>query len=142
SIPKLWTLAAVYERPISELVDLYEGEQLRRVVPRKGGSYDIYRKLGIQALDRREILKAAACFLGALDHAKREPEKRQQLAVAYNNVGGTLVRIGRYLSARQHLEEALNLVERLETRARILDNLAVAHYHLDNLMLAEILSRE
>jgi tetratricopeptide (TPR) repeat protein len=33
-------------------------------------------------------------------------------------------------------------VETIQTRCRILDNLAITHYHLDNLPLAELFSRE
>lgn len=141
SVPKLATLAAVFGRPLSELVDLYEIEELRRFVPENAG-YDLCRRLGMEHLERGEITSALACFLGALDSAKRDGASRQTLAVAHNNVGHVLLRGGRYLTARRYLEEGLLLVESEMSRARLLDNLANVHYQMDDLMLAEILSRE
>jgi tetratricopeptide (TPR) repeat protein len=141
SLPKLCSLAEVYGRQISELVDLYEIEQFRGLVPKRG-SYDLLRKLGIQGLEKGEVTKALACFLGALDAAKRDQAPQQTLAVAYNNVGGALIRACRYLLARNYLEEGLRWVESDHTRARLFDNLAIVHYHLDNLPLAELISRE
>jgi tetratricopeptide (TPR) repeat protein len=141
SVPKLATLANVYGRPISELVDLYEIEELRRLVPKKA-NYDLCRQLGIEALQKGEVTKALACFLGAIDAAKREGALGQRLAVACNNAGNALLKGGRYETARRYLEEGLRQVESPLTRARLLDNLANVHYQLDDLHLAELLSRE
>ena len=141
SVPKLATLAEVYGRPIAELIDLYELEHLRRLVPRKG-TYDICRQLGIESLQKGKITKALACFLGALDSAKLSGAGSQQLASAYNNVGHALLKGGRYLAARRYLEEGLRIVENRRTHVRILDNLANVHYQLDNLPVADIFSRE
>ena len=141
SIPKLHTLAGVYRRPLSELVDLYEIEQLRRLVPKRG-TYDILRRLGIEKFEKGELTKGLACFLGALDVARREGGDRQRLAIAYNNVGGALVRSERYLMAKGYLEDGLRFVQTVQTRTRLLDNLANVWYHLDNMPLAELFSRE
>lgn len=140
SVPKLATLASVYGRPISELIDLYEIEELRRLVPKKAG-YAMCRTLGIESLERGEITKALACFLGALDAARLEAPDRQRFAVALNNAGHALLKGGRYLTARQYLEEGLRFVDRPGTRARLLDNLANVHYQLDDLLIAELLAR-
>lgn len=141
SLPKLAALADIYQRPVSELFDLYENEALRRLVPKKK-SYEMLHDLGIKSLDRGEITKATACFLGALDVARADPEDRQRLAVAHNNVAGALIRGGRYLTARQYLEAGLEYVQGVHTRVRLLDNLAIVHYHLHNLQVAEVFSRE
>lgn len=141
SVPKLATLANVYGRPISELIDLYEISELRKLIPKRA-NHDLCRKLGIESLRKGEITKALACFLGALDAARREEADDQKLAVAHNNAGHALLKGGRYLTARRFLEEGLRLVESPITRGRLLDNLANVHYQLDDLYLAEVLSRE
>lgn len=141
SLPKLAALADIYQRPISELFDLYENDALRRLVPKKK-SYEMLHELGLKALGKGEITKGIACFLGALDAAQASGLDRQTLAVAHNNVAGALLRAGRYLSARQYLEAGLELVESTPTRIRILDNLAIVHYQLGNLRVAELYSRE
>ena len=139
SVPKLATLAAVYGRPLSDLIDLYEIEELRKLVPRRAG-YDLCRRLGIESLRKGETTKALACFLGALAAARREGADRQKLAIAHNNAGHALMRGGRYTTARRYLEEGLRCVESQGTRARLLDNLAIVHYQLDDLILADVLS--
>jgi len=141
SIPKLMTLTSIFERPINELIDLYEIETLRRFVP-KGKSVELLRELGVQALDKGEVPKALALFLGMLDAARQSGRDPQKLAVALNNVGAVLIRAGRYLNAQLYLEEGFRYVRAPQTRARLLDNLAQVHYQLDRLVLAEALSRE
>ena len=141
SVPKLATLAGVYGKPLMQLVDLYELEQLRRLVPRSS-SYAALRKLSLESMDKGLLTKGLACSLGALDAARREGLDVHTVAIAYNNLGWAMNKTERHVLARQFLEEGLRIVERPETRIYLLNNLAIAHYHLDNLLVAEVISRE
>src|SRR5262245_15514540 len=69
SLPKLATLAAVYGRPLMELVDRYEIERLRRLIPRRA-TEAICQRIGEESLQRGALAKAVACFLGALETAR------------------------------------------------------------------------
>jgi len=97
SIPKLAGLASVFGRSLTQLTDIYELETLRRAVP-KGKTYQMLRGLGLKALGEGDLPKALALFLGALDAAGREKDL-ENLARAHNNVGGVLIRVGRYLES-------------------------------------------
>ena len=153
SLPKLATLAAVYGRPLMELIDLYEIEQLRHLVPRRT-TYEVCHKLGNESLERGEVTKAIACFLGALDAAKRAQadrgplpdakkalDDRERLAIANLNVGNAIWRSGRHIMAREYLEEGLRLAESPLTRASLLNILTIVHFHLDNTIVADALSQ-
>lgn len=140
SVPKLATLANIYQRSLSELVDMYELETLRGLVTSKGDFWH-FRQVAIDALSESDTPRAVSAFLKGLEAARRAGDTGL-IAQALNGVGHAFLRGGRFHAARRYLEEALRCVEDPRVRGYILDNLAIVHYQLDDLSLADLLSEK
>lgn len=140
SVPKLSALARVYERPISDLVDVYESVARAGLAPKRASLVHL-QELGIHALSAGKYAKALACFERALDAATTARIAGERLAIMYHAMGRALTKAGRFLTARQYLEEALRAVESMPIRAKLIRDLAVVHAGLGDTILAELLSR-
>jgi len=138
SVPKLATLTNVYQRPLQELVDLYELEHLRALVPEQEGDFWHFRKLGIEYGAQGDHRRSAAAMLRGLDAARASGDI-DATAQALTSVGIGLYRLARYHASQRFLVEALRLVRVDRIRAYALYSLAQTHYHLNNLTLAEFL---
>src|SRR5262245_17280521 len=66
----------------------------------------------------------------------------ERLAGAYAAAGDALMETGRHLSARKLVEGALHITKEPARRRRLLGDLAVAHHHAVNALLAEVMARE
>lgn len=141
SVPKLATLAHVYQRPLTEFVDLYELENLRELVPAQEGDFWHFRKLGIEYRAEGDHRRSVAAMLRGLDAARASGDI-DATAQALTNVGIGLHQLARYHAAQRFLEEALRMVRDDRIRGYALHNLANAHHQLDNLMLADTLSEK
>jgi transcriptional regulator with XRE-family HTH domain len=141
SVPKLATLAAIYERPLSELINLYEVEQLRKLIPERT-TLAKSQQLGSRCLADGDLARALTCFLGALDAAEREGVTGDRLALVYYDIAQPLARQKRFEPARRYLEEGLRQAETPRVRARLLGDLATTAHHLGSEMLADLISRE
>src|SRR5262249_35246261 len=69
SVPKLATLANVYQRPLQEFVDLYELEQLKTLVPEQEGDFWHFRQIGIDYRAEGDHRRSAGAMLRGLDAA-------------------------------------------------------------------------
>ena len=138
SVPKLATLANVYQRPLHEFVDLYELEHLRALVPEQKGDFWHFRKLGIDYRAAGDHRRAAAAMLRGLDAARASGDI-DAIAQALTSVGIGLSRLTRYNAARRFYEDALRVIRVDRILGYALHGLAQAHYHLDDLILSELL---
>jgi tetratricopeptide (TPR) repeat protein len=141
SVPKLATLANIFERPIQEFVDLYEIEHLKSLVPDAGrrllalpeARIDYRAEGDPWAVRRRE------CCEGSMPRALRR--HRCDRAGAHER-RIALISLSRYHAAQRFLEEALaSRPDRPDPRVA-LHNLARAHFQLDNESLADYLSQK
>jgi tetratricopeptide (TPR) repeat protein len=139
SVPKLATLAHVYQRPLTEFVDLYELENLRELVPAQEGDFWHFRKLGIDYRAQGDPRRSAAAMLRGLDAARASGDI-DATAQALTSVGIGLNRLSHYHAAQRFFEEALQLVRDDRIRGYALHNLSLSHYHLGSLFLADTLS--
>src|SRR5262245_49177928 len=141
SVPKLATLASVYRRPLQELVDLYELEHLRVLVEPGLGDFWHYREMGIELDFAGDHRRSASAFLRGLD-AARASDDIDVIAQAITSTGISLNRISRFHASRPFFEEALRCVRQDRIRGYALHNLAVAHYHLGDYLIADCLSEK
>jgi tetratricopeptide (TPR) repeat protein len=138
SVPKLATLAHVYQRPLTEFVDLYELENLRELVPAQEGDFWYFRKLGIDYASQGDHKRSAAAMLRGLD-AARAFGGIDAIAQALASAGIALNQISRFNAAQRFFEEALRVVRNDRIRGYAFWGLARTHYHLDDHLLAEML---
>jgi tetratricopeptide (TPR) repeat protein len=141
SIPKVSALAAIYQRPVTDLIDLCDVAEFRRFVPRRASSEKL-RRVAKEHLEEGEVEKAFACFMAAIETAKEEGKTGDALALVYQDAGSSLLEGRRYLTARQYIEEGLKLSEEPSTFARLLIDLALVQRRLGAAVISEVLTRE
>jgi tetratricopeptide (TPR) repeat protein len=141
SVPKLATLAHVYQRPIQEFVDLYELENLKALVPNQEGDFQHFRKLGIEYGAQGDHRRSAAAMLRGLCAARASGDV-DAIAQALTSVGVGLHRLALFNAALRFHEEALRTVRDDRIRAYALHGMAIAYYHLGNFMLADYLGEK
>jgi len=139
SVPKLATLANVYERPPQEFVDLYELEHLKALVPKQEGDFWHFRKLGIAYGTEGDHKRSAAAMLRGLEAARASGDI-DAIAQALTSVGLGLHRLGRHNAALRFHEESLRIVREDRIRGYALWGVAQAYFHLHNIVLAECLA--
>jgi transcriptional regulator with XRE-family HTH domain len=141
SVPKLATLAHVYQRPLHEFVDLYDLEQLRALVPEQEGDFWHFRKLGIEYGTQGDHGgRPPRCSEG---WTRRAPEEistrplRRSPVWASASTGSPGITPPSGFSRRR---SAWFAVDRI--RGYALYDLALAHYHLADLMLSGLAVRK
>ena len=141
SVPKLATLANVYQRPLLEFVDLYELEHLKSLVPEQEGDFGHFRQVAIDYRLEGDHWRSAGGMLRGLDAARGSGDI-DVIAQALTSVGIGLIALGRYHAAQRFLEEGLRVVRSDRIRGYALYNLGLVHFHLENLILAELFNQK
>ena len=142
SVGKLATLAAIYGRPVYELIDIYETVRMRALAPAQG-SYASFRRLGQEKLKQGELSAAIGCFLAAVERAEGAAKpKPSRIAEAYTDVGRALVEGGRHVTGRNYFKNALRNAQSPVLQGRLLGELAITHQRAGDTLLAEILAKK